>query len=180
MKSLTRALAMLALAGLVVGLLGAGVILASDHIDNRGLTVVVLLGIGAAWIGTGLYAWWRRPVNRVGALMTWTGFAWLLNVFVAADTPAIFTAAMLAANLYLAAFVHLLVAYPEGTSSGIGGWSRRLRDRDPRSRAVPDVRLRGRTAPSARRRRSRSRRTRRSARSPTPSARRSRSRSSPG
>jgi signal transduction histidine kinase len=114
LSTLTRALAMLALAGLVVSLLGAGVILASDHVDHRGLTVAIGLGIGAAWIGTGLYAWWRRPANRVGALMTWTGFAWLLNAFVAADAPAVFTFAVLAANLYLAAFVHLLVAYPEG------------------------------------------------------------------
>ena len=95
-------------------MLGAGVILSSDHVDHRGLTVTILLGIGAAWIGTGLYAWWRRPANRVGALMTWTGFAWLLNAFVAADAPAVFTIAVLGANLYLAAFVHLLVAYPEG------------------------------------------------------------------
>ena len=46
--------------------------------------------------------------------MTWTGFAWLLNAFVAADAPAVFTVAVLVANLYLAAFVHLLLAYPEG------------------------------------------------------------------
>jgi signal transduction histidine kinase len=111
---LTRALAMLALAGLLVSLLGAGVVLGSDHVDHRGLTVVFLVGIGAAWIGTGLYAWWRRPSNRFGVLMTWTGFAWLLNGFVAADAPAVFTVAVLAGNLYLAAFVHLLVAYPEG------------------------------------------------------------------
>jgi signal transduction histidine kinase len=112
--SLTRALALLALAGLVLGLLGAGVILNSDHLDHRGLTVTILLGIGTAWIGTGLYAWARRPATRIGALMTWTGFAWLLNAFVAADGPAVFTVAVLGANLYLAAFVHLLVAYPDG------------------------------------------------------------------
>ncbi len=114
MSTLTRALAMLALAGLLVGLLGAGVVLSSDHIDHRGLTVFIGLGIGAAWIGTGLFAWGRRPANRVGALMTWTGFAWLLNAFVAADAPAVFTFAVVGANLFLAAFVHLLVAYPDG------------------------------------------------------------------
>ena len=75
---------------------------------------MIALGIAAAWIGTGLYAWWRRPRNRVGALMTWTGFAWLLNVFVAANSPAIFTLAVMTSNLYLAAFVHLLLAYPDG------------------------------------------------------------------
>ena len=114
MKSPVRALALLALAGLLLGLLGAGVVLASDHVDNRGLTVFIGLGIGWAWIGTGLYAWWRRPSNRVGALMAWTGFAWLLNLFVAANDATVFTLAVLASNLYLAAFVHLLLAYPDG------------------------------------------------------------------
>ncbi len=56
MKSLTRAPAMLALAGLLLGLLGAAVILASDHLEHRALTVVIVLAIGAAWIVTGLSA----------------------------------------------------------------------------------------------------------------------------
>jgi signal transduction histidine kinase len=115
LSTLRRALALLALAGLVLGALGAAVIAASDYVDNRGLTIAILLGIGAAWIGTGIYAWWRRPANRIGALMTWTGFAWLLNAFTAANAPGVFTVAVLGANLYLAAFAHLMVAYPEGT-----------------------------------------------------------------
>ena len=49
--------------------------------------------------------------------MTWTGCAWLLNLFTAADAPALFTAAVLASNVYLAAFVHLLVAYPDGSQA---------------------------------------------------------------
>ena len=114
MTTLTRALATLALAALLVGLLGAAVVYGSDHVEHAALTVAIGIGTGWAWIGTGLFAWWRRPTNRVGALMTWTGFAWLLNAFVAADAPAVFTIAVLGANLYLAAFVHLLVAYPEG------------------------------------------------------------------
>ena len=51
-----RALATLALAGLVLGLLGASVVASSDHVDHWGLTVTILLSIGAAWIGTGLFA----------------------------------------------------------------------------------------------------------------------------
>ena len=61
--------------------------------------------------------------------MTWTGFAWLLNAFVAADAPAIFTFSVLAANLYLAAFVHLLMAYPEGAvehRASARAWSLRV------------------------------------------------------
>jgi signal transduction histidine kinase len=105
---------MLALAAPAVGLLGSAVILGSDHVDNTGVTVAIALAIGGAWVGTGLYVWWRRPANRVGALMTWTGFAWLLNTFLASDVPVVFTLAVLGSNLYLAACVHLLLAYPDG------------------------------------------------------------------
>jgi len=114
LSTLTRALAMLALAALLVGLLGAAVIAGSGHVDHPALSIAASMGIGAAWIGTGLYAWWRRPQNRFGALMTWTGFAWLINAFTAADDPAVFTIAVLLSNVYIAAFVHLLVAYPDG------------------------------------------------------------------
>jgi signal transduction histidine kinase len=114
LSPLTRALAMLALAALLVGLLGAAVIAGSDHVDHPALSIALGMGIAAAWIGTGLYAWWRRPENRFGALMTWTGFAWLINAFTAADDPAVFTIAVLLSNVYVAAFVHLLVAYPDG------------------------------------------------------------------
>jgi len=114
LTTLSRALAMLALAALLVGLLGCWVILGSAHTDHRALTAAVGLGIAAIWIATGLYAWWRRPANRFGALMTFTGFAWLLNAFTAADDPGVFTAAVVVSNVYIATFVHLLLAYPDG------------------------------------------------------------------
>jgi signal transduction histidine kinase len=114
LSSLNRALAMLALAALVLGLLGAAVILGSDYEDHRGVVASLTLAIGASWIGTGLYVWWRRPENRFGALMTWVGFAWLLHAFVSANDDVAFTVAILASHLYLAAFLHLLLSYPDG------------------------------------------------------------------
>ena len=47
MKTLTRALAMLALAALLVGLLAAAVVAQSDHVDYKALTIVIALGIAA-------------------------------------------------------------------------------------------------------------------------------------
>ncbi len=117
MSSLNRALAMLALAALLLGLLGAAVVLGSDHVDHRGASAALGFAIGAAWIGTGLYVWWRRPETRFGALMTWVGFAWLLNAFSAANGSVFFTLAVFASNVYLAAFLHLLLAYPDGRVS---------------------------------------------------------------
>jgi signal transduction histidine kinase len=114
LTTLSRALAMLALAALLVGLLGCWVIVGSGHTDHAALTAAVGLSIAAIWIATGLYAWWRRPANRFGALMTFTGFAWLLNAFTAADDPGVFTAAVVVSNVYVATFVHLLLAYPDG------------------------------------------------------------------
>jgi signal transduction histidine kinase len=105
---------MLALAALLMGLLGAVLILGSHHVAHRGLSAAAVLGIGAIWIGAGLYVWWRRPVNRFGALMTWVGFAWLLNAFTAADASGVFTAAVIVSSVFLAAFLHLLLAYPDG------------------------------------------------------------------
>jgi signal transduction histidine kinase len=103
-----------ALVALLVGALAALAITRSDHIEHSALSIAFLLAIGAAWVATGLFAAARRPNNRTGTLMAWTGIAWLLNGFVGLNAPALFTAAVLCSNLYLAAFVHLLLAYPEG------------------------------------------------------------------
>ena len=116
MKPPTRALAMLALAALLRGAARRARDRARPTTSTtRRLTIVDRArhrrargSAPASTPGGG------GPANRVGALMTWTGFAWLLNAFVAANSPAIFTLAVLASNLYLAAFVHLLLAYPDG------------------------------------------------------------------
>ncbi len=114
MSTLNRALALLALAGVALGLAATAVTLASDHVENRWLNATLVLLIGAAWIGTGLYAWWRRPLNRTGTVMTAIGFGSLLTGFTGANSPAVFTIAVILSNLYLATFAQLLLAYPEG------------------------------------------------------------------
>ena len=114
MRSLGRALAMLALAALIVGGVATALTLASDHERDKAEAIVFGLLIGFSWIGTGLYAWWRRPANRFGALMTWVGFTWFLAALAEANPQALFTLGAVLSQLYLAATAHLLLAYPEG------------------------------------------------------------------
>jgi signal transduction histidine kinase len=114
MRALARALVMLALLGLLLGLMALAVVVTSDHVSQRGLQASLVTAIGWAWVYTGLYAWWRRAENRVGALMALIGFLFLLTALTAANPPGVFTLAVLASSLYLAASVHLLLAYPDG------------------------------------------------------------------
>jgi signal transduction histidine kinase len=70
--------------------------------------------IGAGFTGVGLYAWYRRPDNRVGALMVATGFAWYLLVAGNTDVPLAWTVGNLCSNLFVATSIHLLLAFPSG------------------------------------------------------------------
>ena len=76
MIGLQRALVLLALLGAF--LIGIGVLLAasSDHIERRAVAAAIVGAlVMASYIGVGLYAWWRRPSNRVGPLMAAVGYA---------------------------------------------------------------------------------------------------------
>jgi signal transduction histidine kinase len=114
MTGLKRALAAVAVAGLGAGAVVAIAIAESDHITNRGLQAAIALVLGWSFIGTGLYAWYRRPENGTGALMVAVGFAWFIQPLVAVDNAVIFTAGFVVLNLFYAVFLHLLLAFPEG------------------------------------------------------------------
>ena len=77
MTGLRRALIGLAVAGLVAGLGTLALALTCDH--ELGRTFVLAIAVGWSFIGAGLYAWWRRPENRTGPLMTLVGFVWFLG-----------------------------------------------------------------------------------------------------
>ncbi len=115
MRSLRTALIALGLVGLVGCVIGTAIIAGSDHEESTG-SVVVVLGplIAASFIATGLFAWWRRPENRFGALMTAVGFVWILSAFGASDTPAVFIIGVLAGPLAYALLLHMLVVFPSG------------------------------------------------------------------
>src|ERR671933_74498 len=120
MPGLRRAL----LALFVVGVLFAGVdvalVLASRHETQKALAAVLIPLIGLAFIGTGAFAWWRRPLNRFGLLMTAVGFAWFIGQMAESNDSVVYTVASFVGPLYLVLVVHLVLAFPTGRLDAVG------------------------------------------------------------
>jgi signal transduction histidine kinase len=116
-SSLRRALVLVAVEGLIVGLVAFAIVLSSDHMDGKVGQGLLAVFIGWSFVGAGLYAWWRRPQNRFGALMTAVGFTWFLGALTSANAAWVFTIGVGLSSLYVAVFVHMLLAYPDGRVS---------------------------------------------------------------
>jgi len=109
-----RALWVVGAAGLLVAAIETPLIASSDFGYDRGLWVALNWVIGVGFVLIGVYAWLRRPDNRVGALMAAAGFAWFVSVLDFAESPLLFTVGELLSNLFAAAAIHLLLAFPSG------------------------------------------------------------------
>src|SRR4051794_5492256 len=118
MIGLRRALWGIGLAGVAVGVMAIFVAAASDHDPEK--VPIMILGpfVGWSFIGVGLFAWWRRPDNRVGALMTAVGFAWFLGALPDANASTVYTVGNLVSALWAAVIVHMLLAFPSGRLQG--------------------------------------------------------------
>ncbi|HEX2409595.1 MAG TPA: sensor histidine kinase [Solirubrobacteraceae bacterium] len=109
----TRIVALTATA-LVVGLADALLLATSDHFEDG--TVWAVFGPFISWgfVGTGLYAWWRRPDSRFGALLVALGYAWLLAPLPASSNPVMFTAGIVVGSLWGPLLAHALLSFPTG------------------------------------------------------------------
>jgi signal transduction histidine kinase len=89
--------------GVAAGLIAEGaVVRAADAV-----VVAVDLAVGWLLIGSGLFAWQRRPASLIGPLVAATGFAWFLaNVL----PPAVL--------LHRGVLAHVFVTYPSGDVHG--------------------------------------------------------------
>jgi signal transduction histidine kinase len=92
-------------------------VLTSHHTDVRGGLAVLGLTIGWGFIGTGLFAWWRRPDNSLGSLMALTGFAFLTAGLSSSNIPAVFTIGAFLGSVYVVTTMHTLLAAPQGRLS---------------------------------------------------------------
>jgi signal transduction histidine kinase len=111
MSGLQRALVGLAVAGVVVGLAALALVTSNTR---QPVPWQLALTLGWGLIGAGLYAWWRRPENRVGALMALAGFLWFLGALQSADIAWAYTLGLAVSSLWIGALVHMLVAFPDG------------------------------------------------------------------
>ena len=72
------------------------------------------LVVGWGFIGVGLFVWSRNPGNRVGSLMTATGFAWFFTLVGFSNLAVFFTLGAVFGSVYLAVAIHMLLAAPTG------------------------------------------------------------------
>lgn len=114
MKSLRAALVFIGVAGVAVGLFTVVMLFTSDRAPSPLAVAAPALLIGWSFIGTGLFAWWRRPMNRTGGLMTAVGFAWFFIPLTDSDVPAIFLVSAVCANLVIVLLAQLTVSFPSG------------------------------------------------------------------
>jgi signal transduction histidine kinase len=120
MLGLRRALLALFALGIVFAGFIVALTLTSEHEQQKAVTAVIGPIIGLAFIGTGVFAWWRRPLNRFGLLMTGVGFAWFLANLTQSNNSTVFTVASYIAPLYLVIVIQMVLAFPTGRLETLG------------------------------------------------------------
>jgi signal transduction histidine kinase len=112
--SLRAQLWLVGIAGLLLAVAAGTATATSHHADLRGLNATFGTLIGVSFVATGLYAWSRRPDNRVGMLMVATGFTWAAVGLSQANSPLIFSIGLAVGPLYLVFVTWLVLVFPDG------------------------------------------------------------------
>src|SRR3954468_14933495 len=114
MPGLRRALLALCAVGVLCAGADLALVLTSHHEDQKVVAAILAPLIGLAFIGTGAFAWWRRPLNRFGLLMTAVGFAWFMGGLTESDNSIVYTIGSYVSPLYLVLVVQLVLSFPTG------------------------------------------------------------------
>jgi signal transduction histidine kinase len=120
MLGLRRALIVLFALGILFAGLDVALVLASTHEHQRIATAILGPLIGLSFIGTGVFAWWRRPLNRFGLLMTGVGFAWFLAGLADSNNSTVYTLGTYVEPLYLVIVIQMVLAFPTGRLETVG------------------------------------------------------------
>src|SRR3954454_6794243 len=114
MPGLRRALLALFFVGVLCAAADVALVLTSDHETQRALAAIIGPLIGLGFVGTGAFAWWRRPLNRFGPLMTAVGFAWFIGALTESNDAVVYTIGSYVGPLYLVLVVQMVLSFPTG------------------------------------------------------------------
>jgi signal transduction histidine kinase len=114
MLGLRRALLALFALGVIFAGLDVALALSSTHEDQKVVTAILGPLIGLSFMGTGVFAWWRRPLNRFGLLMTGVGIAWFLSGLTESNNSTVFTIGSYVEPLYLVIVIQMVLSFPTG------------------------------------------------------------------
>jgi PAS domain S-box-containing protein len=101
-------------AALVAGGIAVALVLTSDHEQHPAVATALGLFVSCSFIFAGLIGWTRRPTNRIGMLMVAVGFGVFVGSLSEANYSVPYTLGALFGSLFIAIFIHLLLAYPSG------------------------------------------------------------------
>jgi PAS domain S-box-containing protein len=101
-------------AALVAGAIAVALTVTSDHEEHPALATALGLFVSWSFVFAGLIGWSRRPRNKIGMLMVAVGFGVLVGSLAEANYSVPFTLGELFGSVFIAAFIHLLLAYPSG------------------------------------------------------------------
>ena len=100
---------------IAAGVGAAAMTVANEGLDGLGTPYGLKVLVGWSFAGSGLYAWGRRPENRLGPLMTAVGCVYLLGqILIQSNSSSLFTAGIWLADAWVVVFVCFLLAFPLG------------------------------------------------------------------
>ena len=95
--------------------LGLGMLVGKAQLAPLDLGALLEVVVGWSFVACGVLLWTRRPANRLGLLMALVGMLWLVGrTMTLVPIPAVFTAGIWLTDLWAAAFVLFLLAFPGG------------------------------------------------------------------
>ncbi|MGE5275135.1 MAG: PAS domain S-box protein [Verrucomicrobiota bacterium] len=86
----------------------------SNHESSPISLAIAFPLIGLSFVVSGLIAWTLRPDNGTGRLLVAVGLLWMLSALWEANNGWLYGLGAFAGSLFLAAFVHLMLAFPSG------------------------------------------------------------------